>query len=273
MAGPDQDAAGDPYARIAAWYDAEHDAFEDDLQFYRDVAAGSGPTVLEIGCGSGRVTAALARMGRAVTGVDSSEAMLTRCRARLGGEPQAVRERVRLVRADARRLGDDAPGPYALAIVPLNTFAHFSTPADRLAVLSGIRTRLVPGGRLAIDLDMEGPRRLLEAPGQVWLLDIWDQGAAGERAAAESAVQVAHFASAVPAREPDAAWVTHLYDALAPDGTLRRTVSRMLVALISRNEAEITLARAGFEVEATYGSYELDPYQAGDARAIFVAHS
>jgi SAM-dependent methyltransferase len=275
MSDVTREPAGDPYARIADWYDAEHDAFEDDVQFYRDLAAGAGPTVLEVGCGSGRVTVVLARLGSAVTGVDSSEAMLARCRARLARELAAVRERVQLVCADARALGDAAPGPFALSLLPLNTFAHFATPAERLAVLTRVRERLVPGGRLVLDVDLQGPRRLLESPGQLWLLGAWDLAAApgAPAIAVGSSVQVVHLASAVPHPQVDAAVVTHLYDTQTADGTMRRTIARMTLALLSRGEVELALERAGYAVESVYGSYELEPYAPGAERALFVAHT
>lgn len=263
----------DPYERIAEWYDAEHDAFEDDLQFYRDLAAGAGPTILEVGCGSGRVTLALARMGRAITGIDSSGAMLARCHARLAAEPSGVAGRVRLVHADIRALGVEEPSSFALAIVPLNTFSHFATPSDRLAALAAIRERVVPGGLLALDVDLAGPRRLLESPGQLWLLGAWEASPAEPAAFGAGPRFVQHFASAVPAPEPDAALVTHLYDVQAADGLVHRTLSRMTLALLSRNEVQLTLERAGYTVEAVYGSYDLDPYQPGDERVIFVAHT
>lgn len=270
------DTLDDPYARIARWYDAEHDAFEDDVQFYRDLAAGAGPAVLEIGCGTGRVAVELARSGRSVTGVDRSEAMLARCRERLAAEPEVVRERVRLVHGDAIALPSEVGDSFSMALIALNTFAHFLTPGERLAVLIQLRQRLVLGGRLVLDLDLHGPRRLLESPGHLWLLGLWDvPGAGAEGTDAEEAapVQVAHFASAVPARGAEAAIVTHFYDEQAADGVVRRTTSRMALALLSQGEAEMTLRQAGYAVETVYGSYELDAYEPGAERAIIVAHT
>jgi SAM-dependent methyltransferase len=276
------DTLDDPYARIARWYDAEHDAFDDDVQFYRDLAAGAGREVLEIGCGTGRVAVELARSGRSVTGVDRSAAMLARCRERLAAEPEMVRQRVRLVHGDAIALPDEVDGSFSLALIALNTFAHFLTPGERLAVLIQLRQRLVPGGRLVLDLDLHGPRRLLESPGHLWLLGVWNVPGAGVEgtdaaATAETAegapVQVAHFASAVPARGADAAIVTHFYDEQAADGVVRRTTSRMALALLSQGEAEMTLRQAGYAVETVYGSYELDAYEPGAERAIIVAHT
>ncbi len=262
----------DAYARIAPWYDREHDAFEDDVQFYRDIAASAGPAVLEIGCGSGRVTLPLARMGSAVTGVDSSASMLALCRQRLDSEPARVQQRVTLVHADARDLGAGVPPSHALAILPLNTLAHFAAAADRLAVLRQVREHLVTGGRLVLDVDLEGPRRLLAQPGLLWMLGTWDLSRA-DQGTPDTEVQVIHFVSAAPGAEPDTAIVTHIFDVQRSDGRVRRAVSRMTLGILTRHELELTLEHAGFTLEATYGSYDLEPYVTGAERAICIAHS
>src|SRR5213595_1528142 len=49
-----------------------------DVAFYRDAVREFGDPVLELGCGTGRITMALAQMGKRVTGLDLSERMLER---------------------------------------------------------------------------------------------------------------------------------------------------------------------------------------------------
>jgi SAM-dependent methyltransferase len=265
------DHADDLYAPIARWYDLEHDTFTDDVRFYLDLAAGTGPLVLEIGCGSGRVTAPLARAGSQVTGVDASASMLAACRARVDRLPPRVAQRVRLVHADAGALGDEAPGPFSLALMPLNTLAHFATVADRLAVLTAVRTRLAPGARFALDVDLEGPRRLLAALGQLWHMGTWEVPASDQQDG--ETVMVTHLATASRAAKGEGLTVTHFYDALDTRGTVRRSLARMPLAVLTRDEVQLTLEHVGFIVEDVYGSYELDPYESGAERAIFVAHS
>jgi SAM-dependent methyltransferase len=264
--------AEDAYAQIAPWYDREHDAFDDDIQFYRDLVGSGGLSILEIGCGSGRVTVPLARMGSTLTGVDASAAMLALCRTRLAAEPASVRQRVTLVRADARALGGAVPHAHALALMPLNTFAHFSTPGDRVKVLDQVRAHVVPGGRLVVDVDLAGPRRLLANPGLLWLMGVWDLNEARD-VTSDQPIRVTHFVTAVPDTEPDTALVTHLYDAQGADGVVHRAISHMSIGILTRHEVELTIERAGFTIEAVYGSYELDPYRVGAERAIFVAHT
>src|SRR5262245_36476007 len=71
----------DPRAATAAYYDLAPD-FPDGIPFYSSQVR-PGATVLELGCGTGRVSAPLARTVRFLHGVDLSPAMISRCRARL----------------------------------------------------------------------------------------------------------------------------------------------------------------------------------------------
>jgi hypothetical protein len=67
--------------------------------------------------------------------------------------------------------------------------------------------------------------------------------------------------------------VTHFYDTVTASGRVRRQIASMALAQLTHGEVQLTLERAGFTVEDVYGSYELDPYEAGAERALFVAHS
>ena len=105
-----------------------------------------GTRVLEIGCGAGGATVALARQGHVVYAVDTAPAMLalTRRAARAAG----VEENVVLVSADARALpfAEDAFGiAVALGIVP---WLPAVTP-----MLRELRRVLRPAGHLIVTAD------------------------------------------------------------------------------------------------------------------------
>ncbi len=267
------DGDHDEYAHIAEWYDLEHDQFDDDLQFYLDLSAGTGPDILEIGCGTGRVTVALARAGRQMTGVDRSAAMLERARKRLASESRDVQARVGYIFGDARNLPDTINGPFSLAIIPLNTLAHVVTLRERLTLLDAMRRLLVPGGRLIVDLDLHGPRRLLDAAGQLLVQGIWPVEGMATDSNNVPIVSVSHFVTCSAPPSDDILKVTHLYDIQEATGILRRSICQMELALLTRGEVEVSLDRAGFVVERVYGGYDLEPYDNDASRAILLAHA
>ena len=67
--------------RYCEFYDIEMTDFDADLEFYLS-ALGEQKNILELGCGSGRLSRALAARGHRLTGLDISLEMLARAQAR-----------------------------------------------------------------------------------------------------------------------------------------------------------------------------------------------
>ncbi|MFF8449696.1 methyltransferase domain-containing protein [Streptomyces leeuwenhoekii] len=104
---------------------------------------GSGCRVLDLGCGTGASTAALAATlpGADIVGVDASAGMLRRARAK------PWPDRVRFVHAPAEELSRaGVSGPFD-AVFAAYLFRNLADPD---AVLGTVRGLLAPGGRLAV---------------------------------------------------------------------------------------------------------------------------
>ena len=107
------------YDAWADWYDVFYSSVGvDDVEFYVELAQASGGPVLEIGCGTGRVSLPIAAAGIDVVGVDFSTAMLEKARE------QATKTKghggaVEFVQGDMRTLALDRHFP--LVIIPART--------------------------------------------------------------------------------------------------------------------------------------------------------
>jgi SAM-dependent methyltransferase len=132
------------YRDVAPFYDAET-ADRGDLGFWRQIAASRrGGRFLELGAGSGRVTAALAPFAGVLVAIDLSPDLMGLARERLSRWP-----RVHLVRADMRALPFSAP--FDLIVAADDPFSHLADDDDRDRTLRGIARSLAPGGRFVLD--------------------------------------------------------------------------------------------------------------------------
>lgn len=149
------------YQRCARFYDGDYEAagYDEDLDFYVGSAQaafeGTGRPVLEMGCGTGRALLPTARAGVEVVGLELSQAMLDQLEAKLAGESDDVRRRVRLVRGDVRDadLSDVAPdGGFSLVTAPFRVVQHLVSREDQRRWLRTVRRVLAADGELLFDV-------------------------------------------------------------------------------------------------------------------------
>jgi SAM-dependent methyltransferase len=139
-------------------YDAEYGDIDDAAQFFLSLAGSSGPRVLDLGCGAGRLAIPLARLGKEVTGLDRSPAMLAYA------EEKARALSVRWVECD---FGDyDLRRRFDLIIACGHAFQALLTEADQLTFLRCARRHLADSGLLAFDTRNTVPLHLDVAAGE-----------------------------------------------------------------------------------------------------------
>lgn len=102
-----------------------------------------GARVLDLCCGMGRHSLALAEAGYEVTGVDLSEALLREARAQAGAEA------VTWIRSDMRQL--PLEGGFEAVVNLFTSFGYFEEDEEQVKVLREIRRMLVPGGKFIVD--------------------------------------------------------------------------------------------------------------------------
>jgi ubiquinone/menaquinone biosynthesis C-methylase UbiE len=143
----------DEYAPFYDWENART-LGRRDVKFWTGVAQRAGGRVLELGCGTGRITLPLARAGVALVGVDRSAPMLTRAAAQAEQLPAAARPR--LVRGDIRDL-PFADSSFAMALAPYGILQSLIRDRDLRATLAAVARVVEPGGTFGVDLVPDVP--------------------------------------------------------------------------------------------------------------------
>jgi SAM-dependent methyltransferase len=109
-------------------------------------------TALELGIGTGRIALPLAQRGIRVHGIDLSEAMVARLRAKPGAEEIGV------------TIGDFATttveGRFSLAYLIFNTIMNLTTQDEQVACFQNVAAHLQPGGRFVIEVGVPDLQRL-----------------------------------------------------------------------------------------------------------------
>jgi SAM-dependent methyltransferase len=113
---------------------------------------------LELGIGTGRIALPLARRGVRVHGIDLSEAMVARLRAKPGAEQIGV------------TIGDFATttveGRFSLAYVVFNTIMNLTTQDEQVACFRNVAAHLEPGGCFVVEVMVPALRVL--PPGETF---------------------------------------------------------------------------------------------------------
>jgi SAM-dependent methyltransferase len=120
------------------------------VDFLADLA-GQG-AALELGIGTGRIALPLARRGIRVHGIDLSEAMVARLRAKPGAEQVTV------------TIGDFATttvdGRFSVAYLVFNTIMNLTTQDGQVACFQNVAAQLEPGGCFVIEVMVPALQRL-----------------------------------------------------------------------------------------------------------------
>jgi SAM-dependent methyltransferase len=113
--------------------------------------AGNG-AALELGIGTGRIALPLAERGVPVHGIDLSEAMVAKLRAKPGGERIPV------------AIGDFSTtrveGTFSLAYLVYNTILNLTTQDAQVACFQNVAAHLAPGGCFVIEVGVPGLQSL-----------------------------------------------------------------------------------------------------------------
>ena len=249
---PEGHEGWDDYAPFYDWENART-LGRRDVPFWRNLAVHAGGPVLELGCGTGRIALPLGRAGVHVVGIDRSDAMLARARARM--KRAAMAGRVDLIRGDIRFLPFTSGAPrlkgrrrkpfrFPLVMAPYGVLQSLLRERDLTSTLAAVYDVLEPGGTFGLELVADLPsweeyRKRISLTG-------WRNRAGG-----------AHVTLTETVRQDRARRLT-IFDQEFTERTGRkRKVRRFSLTFRTLTVPQMTrrLEKAGFQVRALLGDY------------------
>ncbi len=233
--------------RLAACYDALNPLDPADA-FYIALAGDAPKTILDIGCGTGRLAVALAERGHRVTGADPSKGMMKVARNRPGAQP------VRWVDSVAASLALDTR--FDLIIMTGHVFQVFLEDDAVRATLRNLRRHLSHGGRIAFET-----RNPLVEEWREWIPALTRESL---QVPGIGAVDI-HY----DVTEAKGAFVTfETHFRFAPDDIV---IAPTTLRFMSRDELAGLLAESGFTETEWFGDWDRSPVSATSPEIIVLA--
>ncbi|MCP4808642.1 MAG: class I SAM-dependent methyltransferase [Proteobacteria bacterium] len=217
-------------------------AAQDEIDALLALLRIDGGRALDMPCGVGRHSIALARRGFEVTGLDRTARYLEVARSR------AEDQDVTFVQGDMR---EGTGGGFDLAVNLYSSFGYFDDPADDRRTLEAFHGSLAPGGRLVLDtMSVEV------------LAMVFEKNSVIER---EHDLLIERRRILKNWRYVESTWTVLGHDGSRTDGTFR-------VRLYGARELAGLLMRAGFGAVEAYGGLDGRPYDDSAKRLVLVAH-
>jgi SAM-dependent methyltransferase len=246
-------------------YDLEHLNDEEDLGFYQSLCRRLAPRkLLEVGCGTGRITLPLAEAGFDAIGLDSEPEMLRKAEERRLQTPAEIRQRLKFIEGDMRTWS--ARAEFDLILIPASSITHVLDLEDQLAVWRTCHNNLRPGGRLLVEVTMPNmasfadsfsvpPRTPLEVD-----IDNYDESDGTRLIRRKTTRYLSH---------EQRAQIRFMYEKYQNGRGVESYLDDFACHVFFPRELPLLFIHTGYEIEETFGDYRGRPLRA-DSRVMIM---
>lgn len=245
----------------AEYYDLTQSGVNGDIAFYLELAQQAGGEVLDLACGTGRISIPLAQAGITTTGLDLSAEMLQQAKKKAA--QAGIDEQLTLIQGDMRAF--DLGKTFPLIMIPFRSFLHLLSVHEQMKALASIRKHLAPGGRLSLNVFVPKIEHLYEENEKMSMRASY-LTANGEQIVVWDYTRFDHFRQLSE--------VTRTYERIDGNGRMvEKLVGRFTLRYIFPAELHHLLRLAGFKIVERYGSFDKTPFEHHSSELIIVAES
>lgn len=246
--------ASDIRAAVARYYDFTPQ-FPNDVPYYRALIPSPDASLLELGCGTGRVLLQLAQHCGFIHGIDRSESMLALCRQKLRDAQQPA-NKVAITTADIDDF--DLGRTFDLIMAPWRVLQNLETDAQLDGLFASIRRHLAPRGSCVLNVFRpKWPRKELL---RRWITReetfAWEVALPGGRLTCHDRRRRLNRDPLV--LYPELVWRRYEGEALLDEVTLQ-----IPMRCYYPDELTALVSAQGFHVVERWGGYASEPYGEG----------
>ena len=238
------------YRDTARFYDPF--ATRSDEFFYLELAKRYGSPILELACGTGRITLLLAQAGYEITGVELSPEMREIAQEKLRQLLEEVQSRVSLVPGDITDFQLDRK--FSMVIIP-SSFKFLLSTEDQLACLRRVRAHLADDGVFILDL----------YPGEITEPD----GTGSYTVEIDGSMVTKTYTHSTDLLAQRRYWDVEV-EIVHPEGNVERIETKSITSIIMPREANLLARSAGFEIVEDFGGNNFSTFKHGDWKRILV---
>ena len=225
-------------------YDLENRDKVEDIPFYLKQIKKYGEPVLELACGTGRITIPVAEQRIQITGLDISEHMLSFAKKKAASK----NVHIEWVQADCRNFNLDKK--FALILLPFNSIAHIHSLESIESCFSSVKKHLKDSGRFIIDIFNPRLDILLRNPSKRYpVTEYPDPDGKGAVTVTENNI----YDSATQINRIK--WYFHT------EKEKEEPVEELNMRIFFPQELDALLHYNGLEIESKFGNYDETPFK------------
>lgn len=237
-------------------YDLTYSDIVEDIPFYINQVKKYGEPVLELACGTGRITIPLAEQGVQIAGLDISDSMLAQAKKKATGKGLNIE----WIKADCRDFTLNQK--FNLIFIPLNSIALLHDPKSIESCFSCVKRHLTDQGRFIIDIFNPRIDILIRDPSKRYpVTEYPDPDGRGK------VVITVNNVYDKDTQINRIKWYYRIGD------RTEETIEELNMRIYFPQELDLLLHYNGFAIEAKYGNYNEAPFDSSSPKQLVVCHN